>query len=195
MDYGYQNGTVVEWNAVGAAISPAIGFSAGGGPIAIDANGNVWISGDGVLNELTSYGTAAPGSPFGGVAGDGSDMAIDAQSNLWIASGAGVSEFNNYGQELSPAGGFTNSGISGITAVGVDSSNNVWIGDQSHADSTILRYLRTDQSRGAIACQGTGGSIAERLIRNLPPTARVMFGEFVAAKPATSRHGKERAGT
>ena len=123
-----KNGTVAEWNAVGAAISPATGFPAGGGPIAIDASGNVWLSGDGVLNELTSFGTSAPGSPFGGVAGGGSDMAIDAQSDLWIASGAGVSEFNNLGQELSPAGGFTNSGVSGVTAVGVDSSNNVWAG-------------------------------------------------------------------
>jgi hypothetical protein len=123
-----KNGTVAEWNVVGAAISPATGFPAGGKPIAIDASGNVWLSGDGVLNELTSFGTSAPGSPFGGVAGGGSDMAIDAQSDLWIASGAGVSEFNNLGQELSPAGGFTNSGVSGVTAVGVDSSNNVWAG-------------------------------------------------------------------
>jgi hypothetical protein len=123
-----KSGTVSEWNAVGAAISPSAGFSAGGGPIAIDASGNVWISGDGVLTELTSFGTSAPGSPFGGVAGGGNDMAIDAQSDIWIANGAGVSEFNNYGQELSPVGGFTNSGISGITAVGVDSSNNVWVG-------------------------------------------------------------------
>jgi hypothetical protein len=137
-----KNGTVAEWNAVGAAISPVSGFSAGGGPMAIDASGNVWISGDSVLTELTSFGTSAPGSPFGGVAGGGSDMAIDAQSDLWIASGAGVSEFNSSGQELSPAGGFTNSGISGITAVGVDSSNNVWIGDLYTAqNSTVLSAI------------------------------------------------------
>jgi hypothetical protein len=124
------SGSVAEWNAVGAAISPATGFSAGGGPIAIDASGNVWTSGDSVLTELTSFGTSAPGSPFGGVTGSGSDMAIDAQGDIWIANGAGVSEFNNFGQELSPAGGYTYSATSGITAVGVDSSNNVWIADQ-----------------------------------------------------------------
>ena len=56
-------------------------------------------------------------------------MAFDAQSNLWIANGAGVNEFNSFGAELSPASGFTNSGISGIAAVGIDSANNVWIGD------------------------------------------------------------------
>jgi hypothetical protein len=120
-------GSVIEWNAVGAALSPSNGFSAGGGPIAIDANGNVWVSGNGVLSELTNLGTPVAGSPFVGVTGGGSDMAFDAQGNLWIGNTGGVNEFNNLGVELSPASGFANSGISGITAVGIDSSNNVWI--------------------------------------------------------------------
>jgi hypothetical protein len=124
-------GSVIEWNAVGAALSPSTGFPAGGGLLAIDANGDIWVSGNGVLSELTSLGTPVPGSPFGGVAGGGSDMAFDAQSNLWIANGGGVNEFNNFGVELSPASGFTNNGISGITAVGVDSSNNVWTANSS----------------------------------------------------------------
>ncbi len=55
-------------------------------------------------------------------------MAFDAQDDLWIANGAGVSEFNNLGVALSPAGGYTNSGVSGINTVGIDSSNNVWLG-------------------------------------------------------------------
>ena len=129
-------GDVVEWNAVGAALSPSNGFPAGGGLIAIDANSNVWVSGNGVLSELTNLGTPVPGSPFGGVAGGGNDMAFDAQDNLWIANGGGVNEFSNLGVELSPASGFTNSGISGITAVSIDSSNNVWIGNPSIATST-----------------------------------------------------------
>ena len=122
-------GDVIELNAVGAALSPSTGFPAGGGPIAIDANGNVWISGNSVLSELTNLGTSVLGSPFAGVTGGGSDMAFDAQDNLWVGNGGGVNEFNTLGAELSPASGFTNSGISSITAVGVDSSNNVWTGD------------------------------------------------------------------
>ncbi|WP_254064697.1 hypothetical protein [Granulicella sp. S156] len=122
-------GDVIEWNAAGAALSPSSGFPAGGGLVAIDANGNAWVSGNGVLSELTNLGTPVLGSPFAGVAGGGSDMTFDAQDNLWIANGVGVNEFNNLGVELSPASGFTNTGISGITAVGVDSSNNVWIGN------------------------------------------------------------------
>jgi hypothetical protein len=120
-------GSVIEWNAVGAAISPATGFAAGGGPLAIDAGGNVWISGDGKLTELTSFGSPAPGSPFDGVAGGGNDIVFDAQSNLWIANGDSVSEFSDFGVPISPKGGFVNNYVTGITAVGVDSSNNVWL--------------------------------------------------------------------
>jgi hypothetical protein len=153
-------GSVVEWNATGAALSqncpvasgtnssvlanvtcnsPA-GYSAGGGPIAIDANGNVWVSGDSVLSELTSLGSAVSGSPYAGVAGGGSDMVFDAQDNLWIANGAGVNEFSSLGAELSPSTGFTNTGLSDIQAVGVDSSNNVWVGNTSSSDHLHANY-------------------------------------------------------
>jgi hypothetical protein len=134
-------GNVIEWNAVGAALSPSTGFPAGGGLLAIDAGGNVWVSGNSVLSELTNLGTTVLGSPFAGVLGGGSDMAFDAQDNLWIANGGGVNEFNNLGVELSPASGFTNTGIPGITAIGVDSSNNVWIGNQNIATPSPFSEL------------------------------------------------------
>jgi hypothetical protein len=121
-------GSVIEWNTTGAAITPSAGYSAGGSPIAIDTSGNVWISGNGSLSELTGLGVSLPGSPFAGVVGGGSDITIDAQGNLWIAAGAGVSEFSNLGATLSPAGGYTNSSIPGISAVAIDSSDNVWVG-------------------------------------------------------------------
>jgi len=126
-------GSVVEWNTVGAALSPPTGFPAGGGPIAIDATGNVWISGDGSLTELTNLGLPVPGSPFGGVAGGGSDIAIDAQSNLWITTGSGVAEFNSLGAAISPSSGYTNDGVTQVTAVDIDSSNNVWVGNRNPA--------------------------------------------------------------
>jgi hypothetical protein len=129
--------SVIEWNATGAAISTSAGYPAGGGPIAIDSTGNVWISGNNSLSELTSFGIAAPGSPFAGVSGGGSDTAFDAQDNLWIANGAGVSEFSNLGVTLSPEGGYTNSGVSGISAVGVDSTNNIWVGFANSTQNNI----------------------------------------------------------
>jgi hypothetical protein len=154
-------GRVIEWNPTGAALSlncpvdnasnsgvlakvicnPPAGYPAGGGPIAIDANENVWISGNGVLRELTHLGTPVPGSPFGGVVGGGGDIAIDAQGNLWIANGGGVSEFDNLGADLSPAGGFAYSGIPNIDAVGIDSSNDVWIANHPTANSSGILEL------------------------------------------------------
>lgn len=120
--------SVIEWNAFGAAISPSTGYAAGGGPIAIDATGNVWISGKGSLIELTSLGFPLPWSPFGGVANGGGDIAIDAQSNLWITNTNGVNAFNDLGLQLSPVDGFINNGVAALSAVGIDSSNNVWVG-------------------------------------------------------------------
>ena len=151
-------GDVIEWNAAGAALSPSSGFPAGGSLVAIDANGNAWISGNGVLNELTNLGTPVLGSPFAGVAGGGSDMVFDAQDNLWIANGGGVNEFNTLGVELSPASGFTNTGISGITAVGVDSSNNVWIGNPNIATSTQASFSELTNPGGELIVNSSNSS-------------------------------------
>jgi len=133
-------GTVFEWNATAAAVSPLPGYLAGGGPIAIDASGNVWVSGNNSLSELTDLGIPLPGTPFAGVPGGGSDLAIDAQGNLWVANDAGVNEFSNLGVLLSPAGGFTNAGVHGTTAIGVDSANDVWVG-QSAASTNSFANL------------------------------------------------------
>ncbi len=153
-------GSAIEWNAVGAALSPSAGFPAGGGPIAIDANGNAWISGNGNLNELTSLGTPAPGSPFKGVPSQGSDMAFDAQGDLWIANDAGVSEFNDLGVAVSPAGGFTNNGIVGIGAIGIDSSNNVWVGHQNAQELTSGAYAELTNPGGTLIVDGVVSNAA-----------------------------------
>jgi len=176
-------GSVIEFNAIGAARSPSTGFPAGGGPIAIDANGYVWVSGDGALTELTSLGSAAPGSPFGGVQGGGSDLAIDAQSNLWIANDGGVNEFSNLGVALSPVEGFTNSGINGIAAVGIDSSNNVWAGNGTSSNFAELTnpggqlIVNSTQTPAGTILPGLAASSAGRiwgvssggLVFNVPP--------------------------
>jgi ligand-binding sensor domain-containing protein len=64
-------------------------------------------------------------------------MTFDAQGDLWIANGGGVNEFSNFGVELSPASGYTNSADFGITAVGIDSSNNVWIGASNNPAALV----------------------------------------------------------
>lgn len=127
-------GSVIELNNQGAALSPATGFPAGGGPMAIDASGNIWISGDNTLAELTNLGAAYPWSPYAGVAGGGTDVAFDAAGNLWIGNVNGVAEFTDLGVELSPTGGYANSGVTGIGPVAVDSSDNVWVGGVTPAE-------------------------------------------------------------
>jgi hypothetical protein len=150
------SGTVVEWNTTGAAVSPTVGFPAGGGPIAIDANGNVWISGNGSLSELNNLGSPLPWSPFGGVSGGGTDAAFDAQGNLWIANPVGVSEFSNVGLQLSPVNGYTVEGFSNFAAVGIDSSNNVWIGGGPEND--VPGLLLELSNPGAQLITSGGGS-------------------------------------
>jgi len=125
---------VVEWNNLGAAISPATGFTAGGitspGPLAIDASGDIWISGSNGLTELYDTGTPAEGSPFSG-GNNGAGMSIDGSSNIWITIGPGVAKFNNVGTELSPAIGYINSGVSGTAPIVIDGSNDVLLGNHA----------------------------------------------------------------
>ena len=131
-------GSLIEWNPVGAAISSS-GYAVGSvsGPVAIDSTGNVWISGNGALYELSNLGDAYSWSPFGGVSGGGSDLEIDASGNLWIANSAGVNEFNSLGQQLSPTAGYTFDGINSVAAVGIDSSDNVWLGGLKSSNNGI----------------------------------------------------------
>ena len=185
-------GSVIEWNATGAALSPSTGFAAGGGPIAIDANGNVWVSGHGTLYELTSLGTPVSGSPFAGVAGGGSDMVFDAQDNLWIANGGGVNEFNNFGVELSPASGFTTNALSGITAIGVDSSNNVWLASPEIGSPGNTSFSELTNPGGALIFNGAGIGYEAAILPELAAdgmgdiwgiTSDSVFSAFCEAKP------------
>ncbi len=156
-------GNVIEWNPMGAASPPIMGFQPGGGPIAIDATGNVWISGDGSLSELSSLGTPLPWSPFGGVMGGGTDIAFDAQSNLWISTSNGVHEFNNLGLQLSPGNGYTIDGVSNLTAVGIDSSNNVWIGTGPDSQHSAGQIVELTNPGGQLITSGGPGSAASQM--------------------------------
>jgi hypothetical protein len=155
-------GSVIEWNNQGAALSPS-GFPAGGGPMAIDSSGNIWISGNGTLTELTNLGVAYPWSPYKGIADGGSDLAFDAAGNLWIGDGAGVVEFTDLGVELSPTSGYVNSEVTGIGPVVVDSSDNVWVGganvaELSNTSGQLIANVTTAELNGSaqVAADGSG---------------------------------------
>lgn len=124
---------VVEWNSVGATVSPSDGFTAGGinspGPIAIDSSNNVWVSNADSLSELSSNGIPALQTPFYGVS-NGLNLAIDGLDNVWITNPSGVTKYNSVGTELSPVGGYQNTDVAGIDQIVIDQSNNVWVGDK-----------------------------------------------------------------
>ena len=155
-------GTVIEWNNEGAALSPSTGFSAGGGPMAIDSAGNIWISGNNTLTELTSLGAPYPWSPYTGIASGGNDLAFDAVGNLWIGNGSWVAEFTDLGVELSPVNGYVNSGVTGINAVAVDSSDNVWVSGATVAElseasgQTIVNTSIGGNGAAQITADGSG---------------------------------------
>jgi hypothetical protein len=151
---------VIELNSSGAAISPAGGYTAGGikapGPIAIDSSSNVWIANSDSLTELNSNGLAAQGSPFYGVA-NGLNMAIDGSNNIWITNPGGVTEYNNLGTELSPVGGYSNSGVAGIAEITIDASNNIWLGYDDPTGGFRLAEL-TDTNGQLIVSASINGS-------------------------------------
>jgi hypothetical protein len=135
---------VIEWDSLGAPLSPSTGYAAGGiavpGPIAVDASGNIWISQSNGLTELNNLGMPAYGSPFSGGA-NGLGMAFDSLTNLWITNGTGVTEFTTYGVELSPANGYLNNGVGGTNQIAIDDSNNVWVGNHSSPTEFSLADL------------------------------------------------------
>jgi hypothetical protein len=89
------------------------------------------------------------------VAGGGTDVALDEQGDLWVANGTGVSEFNDLGVTLSPAGGY-GSAFSGITAVAVDSSNNVWLGI-NHINAIVSQnFAELGNPGGQVIVTGAG---------------------------------------
>ena len=124
---------IVEVNSVGATLSPSGGYTAGGikapGPIAIDSSNDIWIANSDSLSELYNNGVAVEGSPFYGVT-NGLDMAIDGLNNIWITNPGGVTDYNSVGTELSPVGGYSNDGITGISAIAIAPGNNIWVGYQ-----------------------------------------------------------------
>jgi hypothetical protein len=178
---------VIEWSDLGAPISPSSGYGAGNiltpGPLAIDASGNVWISGANDLTELYAAGTPAEGSPFTG-GGSGLGMAIDGLSNIWITDSAGVMKFNSVGLELSPANGYTNSGVTGIVPVAIDDSNNVWVGSQPSSGGFLLSELNDTNGQLIVQAQLADGSIQPQMVADASGNTWAAAGGGLCKMPA-----------
>jgi hypothetical protein len=107
--------------------------------IAVDPNGNLWITNaansDGT-SSLTKYNVSSDvilsaNNYTGGGLSQAEGVAVDAAGNVWVANftGSSISEFNSAGTALTPAGskgGYQLAVPSQPDSVAVDASGNVW---------------------------------------------------------------------
>jgi hypothetical protein len=163
--------SVSEWSNLGAPISPAVlgsstgGFTPGGlnapGPIAVDANGYVWVAnGNGSLMELDNTATPVNGSPFlGGGLTTPVGMAIDGSGSIWITNSGSIGDiarFSNSGIALSPATGYVD-GLANPLPIAIDGSGDVWIknGNQLQGPSSFT-FSKLNGTNGSLIVSTPG---------------------------------------
>src|ERR1019366_6312810 len=127
-----------EYSNLGAPISPANGYIAAGGALAVDASDNVWIigsenPGSGLFELNNSGGLISPSAGYPGLPDQSGGIAFDVGGNVWVSSFLyTISEFSSSGAVILPAATAepTRNGYSGAdystTSPAVDGSNNVW---------------------------------------------------------------------
>jgi len=104
--------------------------------VAIDLNGNAWVSdGETCLAAFSPSGTPLSTTPYTGVCktGEGAyGIAVDGNNNIWVSAGQYISAANNSGERLS---GFpVTSGFDALTEfLGADYLGNVWYVDQGNS--------------------------------------------------------------
>jgi len=155
--------------------------------IAVDQQGNVWISNTGVLNipcyangETQDYGDLVPdpqhtsvtkldsqGHLLANVTGGGITLpwglAVDGAGNVWVANFAGqrLSHINGATAQPIAPDGYPNDGLVRNTGVTIDSSGNVWL-----ANNWLQDPVQTNP----------GGDAAVVFIGLAPPVKTPMLG-------------------
>jgi hypothetical protein len=104
--------------------------------LAVDASGNVWVTGGTFLCEFSPLGVPTPSSCYtGGGLADAFAVAIDSTGNVWVTnSGGGASAIGSV-SEFSSTGSVISTGMYGYTAgnldfpygIAIDGNGNVWI--------------------------------------------------------------------
>ena len=112
--------------------------------IALDASGNVWTTGNNLVAEISSGGTAI--SPSIGYRGGGlsvpQGIAIDGLGNAWVINQSlGLSEFSSTGTALSPTTTILGAAPLGSSyALAIDSSGNIWV-TNAGGTSSIVEFI------------------------------------------------------
>jgi hypothetical protein len=120
-----------------------------GGPLAIDAAGNIWIAADSVT-ELNGQGYDYTGgngySGFYGV----ENIAIDVNGNAWAINSNAVGKFNSSG---TLTGNYSSGlGLQNPTSIAMDASTNAWIGDG--ATQSVVKVSSSGTLAGAFTGHG-----------------------------------------
>jgi PKD repeat protein len=155
-------------------------FGVGGNAIAIDQNGNVWISDPGGILELSSTGVLLSPPPYGyrgGTVGNFdllSNIAIDASGNVWVAGNPDIidlpsmfAEFSNSGAEINQyvAPGQDGIGLglntTGGTYFALDGNGNLWAANNYNSALEEFSISGTVLSQtGAYTTGGINGPFA-----------------------------------
>jgi streptogramin lyase len=156
-------GTLSKFSPVGVPLSPSGGYTGGGlagqpKGMAIDLNGNAWITNyaNASISEFSNAGT--PLSTSSGFTGNGlaypSVPAVDLAGDLWVP-GSAISFFNSSGVPATGSG-ITGGGVNAPTSVAIDSSGNLWVSNRA---GNSLTKLSSSGSPISSSAGYTGGGL------------------------------------
>jgi hypothetical protein len=157
----------------------------GGGPLAIDASGDIWMA----ASNLGKYNGQAydftGGYGYGGFAPN--NISIDVNGNVWGVNSSSLGERNNSGTLLSPAGGFTGVTLSSPTSIAMDASNNAWIGNGAN----VLKV----SSSGTVSGTYTGNGISAPVALAIDPSGNTWVADGSGVIVELSSTGSPLSGT
>jgi hypothetical protein len=148
---------VVELSSNGTVLSGSGGYTGGGlgapTSIAIDPDGNAWVSGLGDVVKFSNSGSVLSGANgfTGGGLNQPAAIALDGQGYAWVSDqgSKSVIKLDNHGGILSGASGFQLGRPGYPTGVAIDRAGNAWVGND---DATVTEF----SNNGTLLSGSTG---------------------------------------
>jgi sugar lactone lactonase YvrE len=122
-----------------------------GGPLAIDAPGNIWIAANSITKLNPQGYDYTDGNGYTGFYGY--NIAIDVNNNAWVLDSDSLGEYNSSGTNTETYS--SGLGLSSPGSIAMDSSSNAWIGDPGTA--SVVKV----SSSGTLSGSFTGSGLSE----------------------------------